>query len=123
MTENKLMRAYSQILQKAKAQLKTLEHKSWEELKTLIDKAEYKASELDALTAKELDQVRNDLKEDINQMAHYFQDLEQGIETFLEMDLPVLEEYLAEKALSLADPTEITILRLRMSAAMANKKH
>ncbi|HIP83669.1 MAG TPA: hypothetical protein EYH19_08920 [Desulfocapsa sulfexigens] len=123
MTENKLMRAYSQILQKAKAQLKTLEHKSWEELKTLIDKAEYKASELDALTAKELDQVRNDLKEDINLMAQYFQNLEQGVETFLEMDLPLLEKYLSEQALSLANPTELTILRLRMTAAMAIKEH
>lgn len=124
MAENKLMHAYSQILHKAKEELKTLEQKSWDALIKAIDQAEYKASELGELTEEELAQVRNDLKADVSNVAEYLEEVGEGIEEFLEMDLPVLEKYLADKALSLADPTELAILRLRMMAAMEEaKKH
>ena len=124
MAENKLMHAYSQILHKAKQELETLEHKSWDELVKLIDKVEYEASTLGELTEEELAQVRNDLKADIQELAQYFNDVNQGIHEFLEMDIPVLEKYLEEKALSLADPTQLAILRLRLTAAMEEaKKH
>jgi len=36
------------------------------------------------------------------------------------MDLPLIEKYIEEKALSLADPTELMLLRLRINAALSD---
>jgi transcription termination factor NusB len=124
MSDNKLMQAYSHLLEAAKQKIKPLEEKSWEGLQKAIDEIEVKAAALGELTEEELQQVREDLKADVKEVAEYLEEVGEGVEEFIEMDLPVLEKYLADKALSLADPTELAILRLRMMAALEDaKKH
>ena len=83
-----------------------------------IEKAEQADHALAELTAQEFKQVQEDLHADLMQTAEYLSEVEQGIEEFIEMDLPLLEKILIDKALSLADPTEITVLRMRLAAAM-----
>ena len=52
------------------------------------------------------------------QAAEYLSEAEKGVDEFITMDLPLLETILIDKALTLADPTDITLLRLRFAAAM-----
>ncbi len=118
MSENKMLKAYRALLQSAKESVINAEQKTWKTLSQAIEKAEQADHDLAELTAKEFKQVQEDLNADIIQLAEYLNEVEQGIEEFLTMDLPLLEKILLDKALSLADPTHITLLRLRMAAAM-----
>ena len=118
MSENKMLKAYRSLLQHAKESAIQAEQKTWQILGQTIEKAEQVDHDLAELTTKEFQQVQEDLNNDVMQVAEYLSEVEQGIDEFLTMDLPLLEKILIDKALSLADPTEITVLRLRLAAAM-----
>ena len=118
MSQHKMLHAYRTLLNHAKASAIKAEQATWGLLGQAIEKTEKADHDLADLTAKEFELVQNDVKADLMQTAEYLADIEQGIDDFLNMDLPVLEKILIDKALSLADPTDITVLRLRLAAAM-----
>ncbi len=118
MSGNKMLEAYRTLLKNAKESVILAEQKTWQVLGSTIEKAEQADHDLAELTAKEFKQVQEDLNADVMQVAEYLSEVEQGVDEFLTMDLPLLEKILIDKALSLADPTEITVLRLRLAAAM-----
>lgn len=118
MSENKMLHAYRTLLNSAKEFVIKAEDRSWTLLGETIEKAEQADHALAELTKKEFKQVQEDLHADLMQTAEYLAEVEQGIEEFIEMDLPLLEKILIDKALSLADPTDITVLRMRLAAAM-----
>lgn len=113
-----MLEAYRYLLEKAKEELIKADMKTWELLGQAVENIEEKESILEALTDEEMEQVRKDLKADLEAVAENLSEYQQGVENFLEMELPILESYLEEKALSLADPTDLMLLRLRMNAAM-----
>jgi len=113
-----MLDAYRALLKSAKESAILAEQKTWQVLGNAIEKIEQTDHDLAELTAKEFQQVQEDLNADIMQVAEYLSEVEQGVDEFLTMDLPLLEKILIDKALSLADPTEITLLRLRLAAAM-----
>ena len=118
MSQNKMLHAYRTLLNHAKEFVIKAEDKSWTLLGQSIERAEQADHALAELTKKEFAQVQQDLHADLMQTAEYLAEVEQGIDEFIEMDLPLLEKILIDKALSLADPTEITVLRMRLAAAM-----
>jgi hypothetical protein len=118
MTGNKMLEAYRALLKSAKESAILAEQKTWQVLGGIIEKTEQADHDLAELTTKEFKQVQEDLNADLMQVAEYLSEVEQGVDEFLTMDLPLLEKILIDKALSLADPTEITVLRLRLAAAM-----
>ncbi len=118
MSENKMLKAYRSLLQHAKESAIQAEQKTWQIVGQAIEKAEQADHDLAELTAKEFKQVQEDVNADIMQVAEYLAEAEQGVDEFLTMDLPLLEKILIDKTLSLADPTKITLLRMRMAAAM-----
>jgi len=118
MSENKMLTAYRTLLNHAKELVITTENKTWHTLGQSIEKAEQADHALAELSAKEFKQVQDDLHADLMQTAEYLAEVEQGVEEFIKMDLPLLEKILIDKALSLADPTDITVLRMRLAAAM-----
>jgi hypothetical protein len=118
MSQPKMLHAYRTLLDFAKRKAIAAENATWSLLGKTVQKAEQADHDLSELTEKEFRQVQEDLQDDLMKTAEYLNDMEKGIEEFLDMDLPVLEQLLIDKALTLADPTEITILRLRLAAAM-----
>lgn len=118
MADNKMLAAYRYLLEKAKEELIKADMKTWDLLGQAVESIEQKESVLEELTDEEMVQVRKDLKADLEAVAENLNDYQQGVENFLEMELPVLEQFLEEKALSLSDPTDLMLLRLRMNAAM-----
>lgn len=113
-----MLKAYRALLNHSKEFAIKAENKTWDKLSEGIDKAEQADHALSELSAEEFKKVQDDLKADLEQTAEYLSEVEQGVEEFIDMDLPVLEQYLTDKALSLADPTNITLLRYRLAAAM-----
>jgi len=118
MSSNKMLKAYRALLNHSKEFAIKAESKTWETLGEGIEKAEQADHALAELSAEEFKKVQDDLKADLAQTAEYLAEVEQGVEEFIDMDLPVLEQYLTDKALSLSDPTNITLLRYRLAAAM-----
>ncbi|WP_373019512.1 hypothetical protein [Thiomicrorhabdus sp.] len=118
MSQHKMLHAYRTLLDFAMRTAISAENATWSLLGKTIEKAEQVDHDLEELTEKEFKQVQEDLQADLMQTAEYLADVEKGIDEFLDMDLPVLEQILIDKALSLADPTEITVLRFRLAAAM-----
>ncbi|QAB14709.1 zinc ribbon-containing protein [Hydrogenovibrio thermophilus] len=121
MSENKMLAAYRHLLEQAKESMIRADMKSWDLLGQAVEKVQQEESVLEQLTDKQLEQVQEDVKADIHKIAEYLNDFDKGVEEFIDMDLPVIEQYLEEKALSLADPTELMILRLRINAAMSTE--
>ncbi|MBN2866161.1 MAG: hypothetical protein JXK16_09160 [Thiotrichales bacterium] len=121
MSQHKMLHAYRTLLNHAKESAFKAEQATWSLLGQAVEKTEKADHDLADLTAKEFELVQKDVKADLMQTAEYLADIEQGIDDFLNMDLPVLEKILIDKALSLADPTDITVLRLRLAAAMDEK--
>ncbi|MGM0542227.1 MAG: zinc ribbon-containing protein [Pseudomonadota bacterium] len=118
MNDNKMLKAYRTLLNHAKASLISAEKKTWHLLGHSIEKAEQADHALAELTSKEFEQVQKDVHTDIMQAAEYLSEVEKGVDEFITMDLPLLETILIDKAMTLADPTDITLLRLRLAAAM-----
>lgn len=118
MSQRKMLNAYRTLLNHAKESAFKAEQATWSLLGRAIEKTEQADHDLAELTHKEFEMVQKDVKADLMKTAEYLADIEQGVNDFLQMDLPVLEKILIEKALCLSDPTDITILRIRLAAAM-----
>ncbi|HEY9017352.1 zinc ribbon-containing protein [Thiomicrospira sp.] len=114
----KFQNAYNSLLDQLTFRLKNAEDASLHWLGKEISQIEQKGSELEVLTEHELEELQNLLKADVEQTAGYFNDLGKGVDAFIENDWPAIEATLTEKALTLADPSKIELLKLRLQAAL-----
>jgi gamma-glutamyl:cysteine ligase YbdK (ATP-grasp superfamily) len=123
---NKLQAAYNSLTDQLVMRMKAAEDVSlhWlgEQLDHLQQNAQELGSEITVLTEHELNEVQDILQRDIEQAAEYLEDSGQGLDAFIENDWPLIEGILSEKALSLADPSQIHHLKLRLQAALAASK-
>ena len=117
----KFQNAYNSLLDKLTFRLKNAEDSSLHWLGEEISQIEQKGAELEVLTEHELEELQNLLKADVEQTAGYFNDLGKGMDAFIENDWPAIEATLTEKALTLADPSKIELLKLRLQAALNQK--
>lgn len=115
---DKLQNAYNAMMDKLVYGLKNAEDTSLHWLGEEITKLEHKGSELEVLTEHELEEVQTLLQKDIEQTAGYFSDIGKGLDAFIENDWGIIEQVLSEKALSVADPSKIELLKLRLQAAL-----
>lgn len=117
----KFQNAYNSLLDKLTFRLKNAEDSSLHWLGEEISQIEQKGAELEVLTEHELEELQNLLKSDVEQTAGYFNDLGKGVDAFIENDWPAIEATLTEKALTLADPSKLELLKLRLQAALNQK--
>ncbi|UQB43169.1 hypothetical protein JX580_04640 [Thiomicrospira microaerophila] len=115
---DKLQNAYNALMDSLSFKIKAAEDKSLHWLGEEIVNIEQKGQALEVLTERELEQVQTLLQKDIEMAAEYFNEVGEGLDAFIENDWPAIEAILSEKALSVADPTQIQYLKLRLQAAM-----
>lgn len=118
---DKLQNAYNHLIDKLVYSLKNAEETGLHWLGEGFTQLELKSAELDVLTKHELEQLQNLIQTDIEQTTQYFSDVKQGLNAFIENDWTLIEQVLKEKALSLADTSQIERLKLRLQAALNNK--
>ena len=116
--QNKMLTAYTHLIETAKETILKAEIKSWDLLGKAVHSAEEQHENLLELSQDQLQQVKQDVHQDLMQVAEHLSDLKLGIEEFITMDVAYLENILLEKCNQLADPTDLTVLRMRMLAAM-----
>ncbi len=116
--QNKMLTAYQHLIEDAKETILNVEIKSWDLLGKAVHSAEEQHENLLELTQEQLQQVKQDVHQDLMNVAEHLSEVKLGIEEFITMDVAYLEEILLEKCNQLADPTELTVLRMRMLAAM-----
>lgn len=120
--QNKMLIAYRHFLEVAKEAAFKAEQATWETLGKAIDRVEEKASALEVLSDIEIQQVQQDLKADLIQLAETLETFEEDAKSFIEMEWETLENYLSLASKEMADPTTMMILRMRLMAAM-QKEH
>ena len=121
--DNKMLEAYRHLLETAKEAAFKAEQATWETLGKAIDQAEQTVAALAALTDQEIQQVQQDLKADLTQVAVVLDDFEEDASAFAQMEWHALENYLTQKTAEMADPTEMMILRMRLMAALNHADH
>ncbi len=110
--------AYATLLKRAQEAAKEAEDTILETMHETIDKASELEEAFSELSKEELDKVKAALKEDLNAVARYFEEVGEGLDEILTMDAAWLEEKFFELSEKLADPTQLELLKLRMLAAM-----
>ena len=113
--------AYATLLKKAQEVAKNEGQHFLEVMHRVIDEASEKEAYLAQLTQKELETVKQALKEDLNAAARYFEEVGEGLEEILIMDAAYLEEKFLELSEKLADPSQLELLKLRLLAALKNR--
>jgi hypothetical protein len=116
----KLQSAYNKLMDSVLFSLKQAEDTSLHWLGENLTKLESRGTTLEVLTEHELEEVQQLIKADIEQTAGFFDDIEQGWQAFLNNDWVAIESVLTEKTLSLADPSQIQHLKIRLQAALDN---
>ncbi len=111
-------RAYAQLLKQAQQHAKQAEKDIMAALHEAIDAASIKQEEFRELTEAELNKVKQALKEDLDAVARYFEEVGEGLEEILTLDAAWLEEKFLEISEKLADPAQLELLKLRMMAAL-----
>ncbi len=112
---------YATLLKKAQEAAKHEGQHFLEVMHRVIDEASEKEAYLAQLTQKELETVKQALKEDLNAVARYFEEVGEGLEEILIMDAAYLEEKFLELSEKLADPSQLELLKLRLLAALKNR--
>ncbi len=115
-------RAYAALLKKAQQAAKEAEDNLLEAMHKAIDAASEKEEIFAELTREELDKVKQTLKEDLDAIAKYFEEVGEGLEEILMLDAVYLEDKFLEASEKLADPTVLQLARMRLidAAKMEN---
>lgn len=113
---------YAALLKKAQEAAKQEGKQILDVMHRVIDEASEKESYLAELTREELEAVKKMLKEDLNVVAKYFEEVGEGLEEILIMDAAYLEEKFLEISEKLADPTQLELLKLSLLASLKDAK-
>ncbi|WP_294948326.1 hypothetical protein [Sulfurivirga sp.] len=114
--------AYARLLKQAQQHAKQAEKDIMAALREAIDAASIRQEEFKELTEAELDRVKQALKEDLDAVARYFEEVGEGLEEILTLDAAWLEEKFLEISEKLADPARLELLKLRMMAALNERE-
>lgn len=87
--------------------------RSWDNLQDQIKQAVEMELTVEEMTQDELDLLATYLAKDIEQLGHYLHQAGAGIATWLNFDLEVLEQTIADQLKSVADQTRIQHEKLR----------
>ncbi len=115
-------RAYAALLKKAQQAARDGGQNAMDAMHKAIDAASEKEAAFAELTREELDHIRELLKADLDAIARYFEEVGEGIDEILTLDAAYLEEKFLEASEKLADPTVLTLARMRLVDAARLEK-
>ncbi|QEP44586.1 hypothetical protein D5085_16470 [Ectothiorhodospiraceae bacterium BW-2] len=102
-TEDPLLKGYQQLLDSIETQNRQ------QPLTQRIDTALEKLSELTELTREEIDHLGDYLKRDLHAVVHYLHETGSELESWLQFDMALIEERLADIVAQLADQTQLQL--------------
>ena len=103
---------YDRVLDRLRRELETAEHKSWDYLQEKIDEAVRLELTAEEMTRDEMDLLGAYLKRDLKKLGYYAHETGEGIAAWLNFDLNILEQKVAQQLMDLADKTRIGITEL-----------
>lgn len=116
-------RYYDRVLARLLTALESAELRSWDYLQEKIEEAVEVELAAEELTRDEMDLLGAYLKRDLKQLGFYAHETGEGIAAWLNFDLNVLENTLAQQLVKLADQTRIEQERLREQLANADDEY
>lgn len=108
---------YNRVLDRLKLTLENAELNSWDYLQEKIEEAVEIELTAEEMTRDEIDLMSAYLKRDLKQLGFYAHETGEGIAAWLNFDLNILEQKLAQSLVALADQTRVDQERLREQLA------
>ncbi|HET8849917.1 MAG TPA: zinc ribbon-containing protein [Marinobacter sp.] len=107
------LEAYDRMLERVQRRLNELQETSLQTLGQEVRKAVEVEYELERMTREEADLLGAYLQRDLEHLLHFVEETGEGLGEWLQLDISLLEQTLAERLLSVADQTLIDNLELR----------
>ncbi len=115
---DKLVEAYTKMLERAMDAFNKAEEKAGSKLQHFIDEAREKAVELGELTREEADKVADYLKRDLHDAAGYVEKTGEEFKNWLGFETDLIDAELYNLFLQAADPTILELLELKAQASI-----
>jgi len=103
---------YDRVLSRLRNDLKNAENRSWDFLQEKIEEAVELELTAEEMTRDEMDLLSAYLKRDLKRLGYYAHETSEGIAAWLNFDLNILEQKVAQQLMDLADRTRIGIAEL-----------
>lgn len=109
----KALEAYDRMLERVQGRLKQMQETSLQTLEEEVQRAVEFEYELEELTREEADLLGAYLQRDLEHLLHFVEETGEGLREWLQLDLSLLENTLADRLLSVADQTLVDTLELK----------
>ncbi|WP_372964323.1 zinc ribbon-containing protein [Marinobacter sp.] len=109
----KALEAYDRMLERVQSRLHVLQETSLQTLEDEVQKAVEFEYELEEMTREEADLLGAYLTRDLEHLMQFVEETGEGLKEWLQLDISLLEQTLADRLLSVADKTLVDALELR----------
>ncbi|WP_303290609.1 zinc ribbon-containing protein [Marinobacter sp. SS5-14b] len=108
----KALEAYDRMLERVQTRLHELQETSLQTLEEEVQKAVEFEYELEEMTREEADLLGAYLERDLEHLMQFVEETGEGLKEWLQLDISLLEQTLADRLLSVADKTLVDTLEL-----------
>ena len=123
MQNDKHVRAYEQMLERAKAFIIETQQDLTPKLERALEAAREKVSELGELSVEEVEKVGNYLRRDLYDAATYLNEDRGELRDWLRFDVEQVEERILESLSHLVDPTKVDLAEFAAQAKAFGEWH
>lgn len=115
--------AYNRMLARVESRLAEVEERTWDQLQHEIEEAVEFEQDVAELTRDELNLLGAYLRRDLSHLLGFVSGTGDGVAEWLGIDLEWIEDWLAERLLSIADPTRMDTLALQQKLQDSDPDH
>lgn len=119
----KALEVYDRMLERVQTRLRDLQETSLQTLEEEVQKAVEVEYELEEMTREEADLLGAYLQRDLQHLLHFVEETGEGLKEWLQLDLSLLEQTLADRLLSVADQTLVGTLELNQKLENQDISH
>ncbi|XOZ34952.1 zinc ribbon-containing protein [Halomonadaceae bacterium KBTZ08] len=116
-------KSYNRMLERVESRLAEAEERTWEQLQQEIEEAVEFEQEVTELTRDELNLLSTYLRRDLSHLLGFVSGTGDGVAEWLRVDLELIEDWLVDRLLSIADPTRLDTLELQQKLQDTDPDH
>lgn len=119
----KLVKAYEDMMQRVRKSLHQAQENTLPKLTEYIDEAQEKLVELGELSSEEAEKIAGYLKRDIHEAGSFLAETGEELETWLSLDVALIEQHLFDLFLTVADKSRLELIQFKQDIKMGSPYH